>query len=141
MPNGFHRRRRCCEAADGTQRQAGRGRWALIEPLVLAALVAEPRHGYELAQAIEDMTGGALPVDLGGLYRTLRRLEAEGFVTSEWEDAEAGPQRRRYEVTEDGVAMLRHWRGHLEASRDLFARAVEAVDEAVRRFDEGDDVR
>lgn len=131
MPNGFHGRRRCCEAADGTQRQAGRGRWALVEPLVLAGLAAEPRHGYELAQAIEDMTDGALPVDLGGLYRTLRRLEADGFVTSEWEDAEAGPQRRRYEVTEDGIAMLRHWRDHLVASRDLFARAVAAVDGAL----------
>jgi len=131
MPNGFHSRRRCCEAADGSQRQAGRGRWALIEPLVLAGLVSEPRHGYELAQAIEEMTGGALPVDLGGLYRTLRRLEAEGLVTSEWEDAETGPQRRRYEVTDDGIAVLRHWRAHLEASRDLFSRAVGAVDGAL----------
>ncbi|MCL4079416.1 PadR family transcriptional regulator [Coriobacteriia bacterium Es71-Z0120] len=131
MPNGFPLGRRCCEAADGTQRQVGRGRWALVEPLVLAGLASSSRHGYELAQVIEEMTGGTLAVDLGGLYRTLRRLEAEGLVTSEWEDTEAGPQRRRYTITADGVAVLQHWRGHLAASRDLFARAVDAIDAAL----------
>lgn len=131
MPNGMYGRRRCCEAADGTQRQVGRGRWALVEPLVLAGLASSSRHGYELAQTIEEMTGGLLGVDLGGLYRTLRRLEAEGLVVSEWEQADAGPQRRRYSITADGVAVLQHWREHLAASRDLFARAVDAIDAAV----------
>lgn len=128
MPKGFPHGRRCCEAADGTQRHVGRGRWALVEPLVLAGLASSPRHGYELAQVIEKMTDGLLAVDLGGLYRTLRRLETEGLVISEWEEADAGPQRRRYTITADGVAVLRHWREHLAASRDLFARAVDAID-------------
>lgn len=131
MPDGFGGRRRCCEAADGTQRQVGRGRWALVEPLVLAGLASSPRHGYELAQVIEEMTGGLLGVDLGGLYRTLRRLEAEGLVTSEWEDTDAGPQRRRYTITADGIAVLGHWRERVAASRDLFARVVDAIDAVV----------
>lgn len=42
----------------------------------------------------------------GTVYPILERLEAAGWVTSQWEsdDARTGPRRRYYELTEDGGA-------------------------------------
>ena len=43
------------------------------------------------------------------LYRTLRRLEQNGYVTSDWDVEEPGPARRVYTLTKDGQAHLREW--------------------------------
>lgn len=50
-------------------------------------------------------------VDPGGLYRALRRLEAGGFVSSDWAESEAGPQRRTYELNGEGRELARDWAG------------------------------
>lgn len=111
------RRRRCCESEDGTRRGAAGGRGAFVEPALLAALVRSEGHGYDLAHAVEEMTGGEVVPDIGGLYRILRRLESDGFVVSRWEEGDSGPQRRSYSITEDGRLLLEHWIGHLEERR------------------------
>ena len=122
-------RRRCCEAADGTRR--GRGQGALIEPLVLAALARCETHGYDLARTMEEMTGGDVVPDAGGLYRVLRRLEAEGVVSSVWQESEAGPQRRAYHLTAEGRQLLSHWVEHLEERRRTLDVLIKAVRGAV----------
>lgn len=55
------------------------------------------------------MTGGEIGVDAGGLYRVLRRLEEDGFVTSSWSEGESGPQRRDYEITAEGRELAADW--------------------------------
>lgn len=117
--------RRCCEAADGTRR--GRGQGALIEPLVLAALTRSVTHGYDLARTIEEMTAGQVSADAGGMYRVLRRLEAEEMVVSQWTEGESGPQRREYRLTEAGRALLGHWLEHLEQRRRTLDVLIDAV--------------
>lgn len=112
-----HRRRRCCESGDGTRRGVGAGRGAFVEPALLAVLARSEGHGYDLVRAIEEATGGEVVPDTGGLYRLLRRLEEDGFVTSEWQEGGSGPQRRSYRITDDGRALLEHWIGHLEERR------------------------
>ncbi|MEL7667344.1 MAG: PadR family transcriptional regulator [Actinomycetota bacterium] len=111
------RRRRCCESGDGTRRGVGAGKGSFVEPALLAALAISAGHGYDLARAIEEMTQGEVVPDAGGLYRILRRLEEDGFVISEWQEGESGPQRRLYSITSDGRALLAHWLVHLEERR------------------------
>ena len=127
----LHGRRRCCEATDGTQRQLGRGRGALLEPAVLAALAHGEAHGYDLARLVEEMTAGEVVPDTGGLYRILRRLEMDGFVTSAWQEGDAGPQRREYTLTDDGHALLRHWLAHLEERKRGLDTLIEAVTRSI----------
>ena len=129
---GGPRRRRCCEAADGSQRQLGRGRGALLEPALLAALAHGEAHGYDLVRAIEEMTGGEVVPDTGGLYRILRRLEADGFAASSWQEGEAGPQRREYRLTAEGRALLRHWLLHLEERKTALDTLIDAVRESAQ---------
>lgn len=46
-------------------------------------------------------------VDIGNLYRTLRRMEAMGWVESEWDKNETRPDRRVYTITPNGQEFLK----------------------------------
>ena len=86
-----------------------------LEPWLLLLLAESPAHGYELLERLE-----ALPVapsaDPGHLYRTLRRLEEQGLVTSEWDVPRAGPARHTYTLSADGLQALDAWAGHIRAA-------------------------
>jgi DNA-binding PadR family transcriptional regulator len=71
--------------------------------LVLAVLAAlrEERYGYTLRTVLE---GAGLPVDEGALYPLLRRLEAQGLLTSQWR--EEGRSKRFYRLSPEGEAIL-----------------------------------
>lgn len=69
--------------------------------LVLQAIASGFRHGFDII----DATG--LPS--GTVYPALRRLEAAGCLSSEWEDeaeADRRPTRRYYALTPQGQALL-----------------------------------
>ncbi|MDP9424003.1 MAG: PadR family transcriptional regulator, partial [Pseudomonadota bacterium] len=70
--------------------------------LVLLKLIADqPRHGYELIKAIEEMTGGEYAPSPGIVYPTLTYLEEAGYVT-----AQADGAKRLYSITGEGRAYL-----------------------------------
>ncbi len=75
-----------------------------IEPCILLLLSQKESHGYGLMEDLEKRCGEK--VDIGNLYRTLRRMEKNGWVTSDWDKNDAGPDRRTYAVTTDGLHYL-----------------------------------
>ncbi|QIQ86792.1 PadR family transcriptional regulator [Erythrobacter sp.] len=92
--------------------------------LALLALVAEqPRHGYELIKAIEDMTGGTYAPSPGAVYPTLQLLADEGKIA----EAEAEGAKKPFEATEEGRAELEERRDEVEA---LMGRLDEQGDRA-----------
>jgi DNA-binding PadR family transcriptional regulator len=71
--------------------------------LVLLKLIAdEPRHGYDLIRAIEELTGGEYAPSPGVIYPTLTLLQDMGFIE---EAAGEGP-RKRFQATDEGRAHL-----------------------------------
>ena len=66
--------------------------------LLLLALVEGEQHGYALAQAIAERSGGVLRLEPGNLYRVIRRLEDDGLVAESGRRpaAELDDERRRY---------------------------------------------
>jgi poly-beta-hydroxybutyrate-responsive repressor len=80
----------------------------------LLLLRESPAHGYDLLVQISDL--GLHGVDPGGLYRALRAMERDGHLESWWEQSDAGPARRTYRLTEDGVDWLHAWAGALRES-------------------------
>ncbi|MCC2979038.1 MULTISPECIES: PadR family transcriptional regulator [unclassified Sphingomonas] len=71
--------------------------------LVLLKMIAdEPRHGYELIKAIEELTSGGYAPSPGVVYPTLTMLGESGHVTGE----EDGDGRRRFSITGAGSAEL-----------------------------------
>ena len=87
------------------------------EAALLVSLAARPTHGYELIERLPELSGEER-VDVGNLYRTLRSLEDEGLVTSEWQPELPGPAKRTYTLTAEGHAVLASWLAAVEQLRD-----------------------
>ena len=60
-------------------------------------------YGYGIAEQLSEQ---ALGVEMTIVYRALRGLESEGYVTSRWIDSNRGPQRRLYSLTAAGRRAL-----------------------------------
>ena len=87
--------------------------------LVLLKLIADqPRHGYELIRAIEDLTGGVYVPSPGVVYPTLTMLQEMGQI----EEAASDGARKAFAVTADGTALLAEKKEEVAA---LFARLAE----------------
>jgi DNA-binding PadR family transcriptional regulator len=95
-------------------RQELRRGWLILG--VLAQLRTE-RYGYTLRKALADQ---GIEIDEGALYPMLRRLEAQGLLTSEWREEEKR-NKRFYRLSPDGLDALERltaeWRS-LAASLD-----------------------
>jgi DNA-binding PadR family transcriptional regulator len=71
--------------------------------LVLLKLIAdEPRHGYDLIRAIEEMTGGEYAPSPGVVYPTLTLLQDMGLI----DEAEGEGSRKPFQVTDSGRSYL-----------------------------------
>ncbi|MHB8059440.1 MAG: PadR family transcriptional regulator [Gaiellaceae bacterium] len=119
-------------SAGASQRSSGAGRGqGLLEPALLAVLASRPSHGYELQRAVEKLSGGLICMDSGGMYRVLRRLEEDGFVASNWAGGDHGPQRRRYELTNAGRALLEKWVERLRRRDEVIHSVIELVEHSL----------
>jgi len=76
---------------------------------VLLLLYEHPMYVFEMGQALESVSKGTMTADERSLYRALHRFEWVGFVESEWQDSEVGPQRRYYRLSELGRELLRRF--------------------------------
>jgi len=76
-----------------------------LDLLVLAVLVAEPAHGYEIAERLRHRSDGAFDLPEGTVYPALHRIEERGWVTSSWVQAD-GRKRRVYTLTASGHRQL-----------------------------------
>lgn len=75
--------------------------------LVLLKLIAdEPRHGYELIKALEELTGGAYSPSPGIIYPTLSLLSDEGSIAECIEEGEGESSRKAFAATDAGKAEL-----------------------------------
>lgn len=98
-----------------------------IQPSILLALYLDSAYGYQLIQNIQKfgfVEGMAPP---GMIYRHLRQLEEDGFVSSQWQTEEAGPAKRIYQLTEEGREMLSVWVDYME-------KQAERLDNFVKKF-------
>jgi PadR family transcriptional regulator PadR len=77
----------------------------LMIPFILLSLRGWNLHGYKLIQELTQF--GFSSIDQGNVYRTLRKLEKENMVKSEWDVSTGGPAKRIYSLTEVGEAYLK----------------------------------
>ena len=85
-----------------------------IEPVVLRILKEKRRsYGYEIAECLPQFALTDATIENAALYRTLRTLEANGYVSSDWETV-SGPARRNYSLTRSGEVHLNEWNHLLE---------------------------
>ncbi|PZR57432.1 MAG: poly-beta-hydroxybutyrate-responsive repressor [Candidatus Meridianibacter frigidus] len=72
-------------------------------------------HGYEIMKELKQKFG--VVSDPGTVYRALRQLERDGYISSWWDPKEQGPARRIYTLTDAGTNALSVWSSALEQYR------------------------
>jgi DNA-binding PadR family transcriptional regulator len=79
-------------------------------PLTLLGLLErEPSHGYELKRDYDTYFGRGKPLPFGQVYATLARLARDGKVVISDVEAGAGPERKRYIITDLGATEVDTW--------------------------------
>jgi transcriptional regulator len=74
-----------------------------------------PLHGYAIAARLEQVSSGALQLNMGTLYPALMRLEQRGLVRGKWGTTETSRKARFYALTSAG-------RRELARERDAWDR-------------------
>ena len=110
------------DGSEGFRRGGRRRRGRTVESgelrLVLLRLIAEePRHGYDLIRAIEELTGGEYVPSPGVIYPTLTLLQDMGFI----EEAPGEGARKPFQVTEAGRKHLEEKETEADAIYDRLA--------------------
>ncbi|MFW5714061.1 MAG: PadR family transcriptional regulator [Brevefilum sp.] len=77
--------------------------------VILGWLSYEPMTGYDLNAVIEISTQHFWSTSQSQIYRTLSKIEAEGWVTQEVILQEDRPPRKVYEISTEGRAELQRW--------------------------------
>ncbi|MFE7540352.1 PadR family transcriptional regulator [Streptomyces platensis] len=76
---------------------------------LLGLLESGPRHGYDLKRAFDEHFGQDRPLHYGQVYSTMSRLLKNGLVEVDAVEAGAGPERKRYAITDAGVTDVAQW--------------------------------
>ena len=98
---------------------APRAERGVVRWLVLDAIAAQPRHGYEIIQAVSDKSGGAYKPSPGVVYPTLQMLEELAHVRTA-----ARGERKVYEITDEG---RRELQAHADDVRDFYEGQTDAT--------------
>lgn len=100
---------------------------SLLEPVLLALIHEQPRHGYTLLTDLEAMSMGTIHPSV--VYRTLREMEGLRWIQSDWNTDQAqGPPRRIYRLTAQGKEALRNWQRELEKTQGLIERLLKRIE-------------
>lgn len=113
------------EAGSPIQKWEVQLRKGCLDLAILSALWSGRLYGLEIVRRLAD--GSSLVIPEGTVYPLLSRLKAEGWVQSEWVEAEAGHPRKYYSLTAAGrrhaQEMARAW-SRFSASLDRLVTPV-----------------
>jgi len=99
--------------------------YRMVEPILLLLLKQKSAHGYELIHLANKHSLTDSVIDPAVVYRTLREMEKEGYVSSKWEIAGGGPAKRLYTITEEGNKLLSDWMLLLENQKKSMEKLIE----------------
>ena len=92
-----------------------------LDLLILKTLhTGTERHGFEIANAIQQRSEDVLRVEEGSLYPALQRMLLKGWLTAEWGKTQENRRARYYRLTRAG-------RKHLEEELARYARVTTAI--------------
>ncbi|RFA22379.1 PadR family transcriptional regulator [Subtercola boreus] len=95
---------------------------------LLNLLAEQPRHGYELIQALSDRFGGTYSPSAGTIYPRLAKLEEEGLVTKATDG-----RKTVYEITDAGRAELNSRLPELSSIEDRVTDSVRMLADGLRK--------
>lgn len=83
------------------------------------------QHGYAIAARLEQISDGALQLNMGTLYPGLVRLEAKGWIAAAWKTTESNRRARYYSLTKAGQKRLALEKTGWERTASIMSRILE----------------
>src|SRR5579872_2670410 len=77
-----------------------------LDLLILKTLTLGPKHGYAIAEHIQQTSHDVLQVEEGALYPALHRLELRGVLIANWGLSENNRRAKYYRLTASGKRLL-----------------------------------
>lgn len=97
-----------------------------LDLMILQTLASMgPLHGYAIASRLEQVSAGALQLNMGTLYPGLVRLEQRGLVRSRWDVTENNRRARFYSLTAAGRRQLEREKAGWERMAGIMARLLD----------------
>ena len=84
-----------------------------------------PQHGYAIAARLEQVSNGALQLNMGTLYPALMRLEQRGLIRGKWGTTDTNRRARYYAITAAG-------RRGLSTGKETWDRMAAIMDSLLR---------
>ena len=94
-----------------------------LDLLILKTLAAGPRHGYAIAQRIQQRSDDVLVVEEGSLYPSLYRMAEKGWIAAAWGKSDNNRRAKFYSLTRAGRKQL----GEETAIWERVCRAITLV--------------
>ncbi len=79
---------------------------ASAQQMVLSILRQGESYGYEIVQKIKELTGNEIKWQEASIYPVLKKLEAQGMISSNWKVDEGQRPRKYYMINDSGVKLL-----------------------------------
>ncbi|MHB1862852.1 MAG: PadR family transcriptional regulator [Gemmatimonadaceae bacterium] len=103
--------------------QTNDGRQGPLEMLILKALSLEAMHGWGISLRLQQLSRDVLQINQGTLYPALHRMEATGWLVSEWRASENNRRAKFYALTASGRRRLavehENWAAFADAVRQV----------------------
>jgi transcriptional regulator len=96
-----------------------------LDLLILRVLKRGDLHGWGIADRIKELSADALSIGEGSLYPALYRLEARGWIVSEWGVSDNNRRAKFYRLTPAGKKQL-------TIEQDAWDRVSIAIGEILR---------
>lgn len=104
-----------------------------MEPFVLLLVAQGPTYGYKLIGDLNELGVAPEGVDVSMVYRTLRNMDAEGLVTTEW-GPETDQPRREYRLTDEGACALADWMDVMSERKRLIEHFLDRGNTVTQRL-------
>ncbi|WP_374720669.1 PadR family transcriptional regulator [Peribacillus tepidiphilus] len=78
-----------------------------IDTIILSMINRRDMYGYELSKSVKEESKNSFQIKEGTLYLALKRLEANRYAESYWDESFEGGRRKYYRITEEGKVFLK----------------------------------
>ena len=112
-----------------------------MEICLLLLLSQEDTHGYPLVEKLTYFGFSKEELNVGSLYRTLRKMEKDNYVTSDWQVGEQGPKKRVYKITESGKNMLKQWIQILKSRKKRIEKLINCYESLQNKFNQKEKIK
>jgi PadR family transcriptional regulator PadR len=98
-----------------------------LDLMILRTLETGSNHGWGISQRIQQVSHDVLRINQGSLYPALFRLEAQGWIKSEWGSSDNNRRAKYYSLTRAGRRQLADETENWQRLADAIARVLETA--------------